>query len=182
MINSLKQRITSFGRDQSGLGTIEFVFVVPLFMFLFSLAFEFGIWQTRQTMLDHGLDRAVREVRVGKVAEPNHSDLIDMVCNFAGIIPDCDDQVRLQMFVADVDNIGTQLAGDFECRDRSEPDTEPLLEFVNTGENNQLMILRACALLDPFLPTFGIGRDIAEGNEGFYTLTASASYVLEPIN
>ena len=181
MLHVLKHQVGQFRRDETGLGTIEFVFVVPVFMFLFTMAFEFGIWHTRQTMLDHGLDRTVREVRVGKITEPNHGDLINEVCSFAGIIPDCANQLRLQMFVADVDNIAAQIGSDFECRDRTEPDTEPLLEFVNTGENNQLMLLRACALLDPFLPSFGIGKDIEEG-QGFYTLTATASYVLEPID
>lgn len=188
MLDSFKEQVARFRKDQHGMSTIEFAMVLPLFMFIFVTAFEFGMWQTRQTMLDHGLDRTVRLVRVGQIDEPKHGELITSVCSFATIIPDCANQLRLQMLIVDVDDIGTQVAAEFDCRNRSEPETDPLLEFTNTGENNQLMILRACALLDPFLPTWGIGNEVAHAGdnlvdgEGFYKLYASASYVLEPID
>lgn len=170
----------AFRRSEDGNATIEFCIFVPLFILLFTMAFEFGLWQTRQVLLDHGLDQTVRQVRLGMIEDPDHDTLIKAVCNHAGLIADCDNQVRLQMYAADVADLKNQVSTlGFECRDRSEPDSEPLTDFINTGENNQLMFLRACALFDPFLPSFGVGARISL-QEGYYAVVATSSYVMEP--
>lgn len=175
------------GRDrENGNTTIEFVLIFPVFILLFTMAFEFGIWQTRQVLLDHGLDRTARAVRLGTFEDPTHRELITSVCDAAGLIPDCDNQLRLQMLVVTPDDVREQILNtSFVCRDRmDETDSDPLVEFINTNENNNIMFLRACALFDPFLPTFGVGLDTVQSGEdgeaGFYTVVSTSSYVVEP--
>jgi len=169
----------NFRKSEDGNPTIEFCLMMPLFMLLFTMAWEFGIWQTRQVLLDHGLDQTVREVRIGRLVEPDHEDLVVAVCNHAGLIQDCKNQLRLEMFVADIEDLHTQISGTaVRCRDRSD-DADPFEETSGVGENNQLMFLRACALFDPILPMFGVGETIDDA-QGYYVVTSTASFVMEP--
>lgn len=177
--------IKQFLRQDKGTTTIEFVIVFPVFFLMFSFSIESGLLATRQVMLDHGLDRTVRDVRIGIVTDTSHENLIDVICEYATIIPDCSNQLRLQMFAGDIDGWdGTDLEVEYECRDRSEDESEPLTTFTNTGSNNELMFLRACALYDPMLLYVGLGEALTEGNGAelgdAYALVATSGYVMEP--
>ena len=127
------------------------------------------------------MNETVRQVRLGTIPDPKHATLIEEVCEVASIIPDCHNQLRLEMIPATVTSLNTaDITGDLQCRDRSVPDSDPLLAFTNTGGNNDLMVLRACALFDPLLPLLGIGKEIPKESGDAYALFAVTSYVLEP--
>jgi hypothetical protein len=69
------------------------------------------------------------------------------------------------------------------CIDRGAA-AQPVVEFTNGG-NNELMVLRACARIDPLLPTTGIGKAIVDNNSGSaaggsYALISTAAFVVEP--
>jgi len=55
----------------------------------------------------------------------------------------------------------------------------PVLNLT-AGGNNELMILRACVLFEPMLPTSGLGKAIPKESGGSYALVAVSSYVMEP--
>ncbi|WP_254441026.1 hypothetical protein [Ruegeria atlantica] len=64
-----------------------------------------------------------------------------------------------------------------DCTDRAEP-TKPVREFTN-GPANELMILRACAQVDPVFP----GSDMAVAlvsDGGVISLTSTTAFVQEP--
>lgn len=177
MIRSLRGRARRFVRAEDGNSTIEFVLVLPVFLTIFLMGYESGMLSTRHVMLERGLERTVREVRIGKIPSPTHDLLVTRICQYALLIPDCINQMRLEMVVRDP-RAWTPIATRASCVDRDE-EGKPVLTF-NTGLNNQLMVLRACALFDPMLPTSGLGKAIPEVKGGGYGLVATSSYVMEP--
>jgi hypothetical protein len=77
----------------------------------------------------------------------------------------------------------TNMDTDVDCIDHEE-DEQPPPRF-QAGIDNQMMILRACHLFEPFVSSFGLGQQVLgelipreSGNS--YRLVATASYVVEP--
>lgn len=166
-----------FRDSEDGNGTIEFVLVLPGFMLFFLSAYEGGVLSIRHVMLEHALDATVREVRLGVIPIPTHDLLTTRICEYATLIPDCSNQVRLEMVSRDPRN-WEAFSSEVACVDREE-EGDPVLNF-NPGLNNELMILRACVLFDPVIPTAALGKAIPKESQGAYALVATSSYVMEP--
>ncbi|MEL6838731.1 MAG: TadE/TadG family type IV pilus assembly protein [Pseudomonadota bacterium] len=182
----LRAKLRGFRKADDGVVTISFVIVFPVFMFFFLMTFESGIVNLRQVMLERGVDLAVRDIRIGTIQGTNNDrldeDIRKRVCEVAGVIPNCESQLRLEMIRRDVRN-WVPINSAVRCVDRSNPD-EPALQFDEYG-NNELMYLRACVRADPFLPTTGIGLRLAEDGAnaaaaGSYVFVSSAAFVIEP--
>lgn len=169
--------LRQFRRKEDGNSTLEFVLVLPAFLLLFTSAYEAGVLSTRHVMLEHGLDVVVRQIRIGAMPEPDHDMIRDAVCDSAGIIPECHANLRLEMLVRDPFN-WVAPPSQVSCVDREE-EGEPVLTFQGGG-NNQLMILRACSLFDPMIPTSGLGKAIPKESGGAYALVATSAFVMEP--
>lgn len=166
-----------FHRDEGGNGTIEFVIIVPVFIVIFLSTFELGMLMTRHVMLDRGLDMAVRGVRLGTIEPLTHDTFKDAICEGAAIIPDCVNQLKLEMRPLNPRNWGN-IPANVDCVDRDDP-AVPARTFV-TGVSNQLMVLRACALFNPYFPTTGLGASLPRQSGGAYALVSTSSFVIEP--
>ena len=177
LLASLAAGLRRFRRREDGNGTIEFVLVLPGFLLLFTSAYEGGVLSTRHVMLERGLDVTVREIRIGKIPFPTHENLVDRICDVASIIPDCTNQLRLEMINRNPRDWQT-VSRDVQCIDREEEGV-PVLN-PPSQDNNELMILRVCALFDPMIPTNGLGKEIPKESGGAYALVATSSYVMEP--
>ncbi len=172
-----RKTIRRFARSENGNATIEFVMMLPLALMIAFTSYETGMLSVRQVMLERGVDVVVRRVRIGAVPEPKHDDLKAAICEAALIIPDCVNQVRLEMVIRNA-RAWTPMKAQPDCIDREETGV-PLNNFT-TGGNNQLMILRVCALYDPVMPNAIIGASIPKKSGGAYALTATSSFVMEP--
>lgn len=170
-------RLRRFGRDQSGSATLDFAMMAPAVILLFTSGLESGVLSTRHVMLEAALDTTVRDVRIGRIPSPTHDILVDRICQIATIIPDCVNNVRLEMMPRDPKNWVAPLDA-VMCVDRADQG-DPVLNF-NSGLNNEMMVLRACALFDPMLPTTGLGKEIPKKSGGAYALVATSAYVMEP--
>ncbi|MCG3268875.1 TadE/TadG family type IV pilus assembly protein [Yoonia sp. I 8.24] len=183
MMMRLRKWVRTFVADDSGVVTVEFLIVFPIFFGFFLMTYEMGIISVRNVMLERGIDMAVREVRIGVMAEPTSALLKESICDYAKILPDCENQLELEMLVRDV-RAWVDIPTDVACVDRSVV-TQAAVEFSNLG-NNDIVFLRACIRIDPMLPTTGIGKAIVDAAEGddaagsSYALIASASFVVEP--
>jgi Flp pilus assembly protein TadG len=147
-------------RDESGVTTIEFVIVFPIFFGFFLMSVESGLIAVRHVMLERGVDITVREVRLGNIANPTRQQLRESVCEVAGVIPDCLNRIEIEMTRMD-----PTVQSDWDNYD-------PFAECVDLGNmgsstavidpvaNNQLMIIRTCARINPFLPTSILGKAI----------------------
>lgn len=177
MTRSVLHFLRRFRRSETGSGTIEFAIMVPVMLGLCLSAIELGILLTRQVMLDRGLDLAVRAVRIGAMPVVDHDTLKAAICEGAVIIPDCENQIKLEMRPVSP-RAWANLPLQADCIDR-EDDALPVRTFV-PGQENDLMILRACTLFDPFFPTTGLGAAIPKESGGAYALLSTTSYVVEP--
>ena len=173
----LKRLLRRFRKSEDGSATVEFVIIFPIFMFLFASCFELGTIMLRQTMLDRGIDMTVRQVRLGVVPIVTHDTLKDMICDRAAILPNCNTQLKLEMRVIDP-RAWVNMPATADCIDRADLNL-PALNF-QTGLPNQMMILRACHLFDPYFPTFGLGEFVPRQSGDAYALISTSSYVVEP--
>ncbi len=175
---SLFARLRPFGKNEDGSATLEFVIRFSAIWMLFTISIESGTLSLRHVMLERGLDLAVREVRLGIMPDPTHDKLVQRTCDFAPLLPNCLASVRLEMVAANP-RAFVAPAANVPCIDRAASGT--LSVNLPAGANNQLMILRVCALFEPMLPFAALGRTLVEngiGNE--YALVATSSYVMEP--
>lgn len=167
-----------FRREETASATLEFALMLPLMMILFFSTIELGILLTRRVMLERGVDLAVRQVRIGAMDPVTHEDLVDAICTGAGIIPDCRNQLKLEMVRREVRSWhGFDQGAD--CIDRADDEPQPPRSF-EPGMQNELIVLRACSLFDPFFPTTGLGASLPRQSGGAYAIVSMTSYVVEP--
>lgn len=181
MKQTLKSALHRFRYDESGVVTVQFVIIFPVFFFFFLMTYEHGVIAVRNVMLERGVDMAVRDVRIGTMVNPTGELLRKRICDVAGIIPDCENQMQIEMDTRDPRN-WVAIPSQVNCIDRSVTE-RPVVKFVSGG-SNRLVYIRACIRINPMLPTTGIGKAIVDrGNAasgGSYALVASSAYVVEP--
>lgn len=164
-------------RSDAGTATVEFAIIFPFYVTLFLTTVELGMINFRHSMLERGLDMAVRDVRLGTGSNPSHDDIKDLICNFSGVLPDCTNSLRLEMIRVDPRNYVTPGAT-ADCIDHSET-SNPLREFTN-GSANEMMLLRACFVFSPIFPTSGLGYALVKDGAGNSAMVASSAFVQEP--
>ncbi|WP_294608472.1 TadE/TadG family type IV pilus assembly protein [Roseovarius sp.] len=178
----MKRRLTNllraFMRDDSGTASMEFVMVVPLFFVLLLFSVELGFVTLRATMLERGLDIAVREIRLGTGTVPTHDETKAIICERAIIITNCAEKLQLEMVPNDLRNY-TALSDTPDCTDNTEP-TKPVRAFI-PGVENQLMVLRACVKFEPIFPNAVLGAALAKDSSGEAAIVATTAFVQEPL-
>jgi Flp pilus assembly pilin Flp len=173
-----------FRRSEDGTVTVEFALILPIMFAIFLATFELGMLLTRQVMLDRGVDLAVRAVRLGALdpalfptPAAMHDALKRGICQGAVMIPDCENNIRLEMRALNPRGLVNIPLG-ADCIDRADPG-RPLRDF-QAGFSNQLMILRACTLYDPYMPTSGLGAALIDNQTGAFAMVSMSSFVIEP--
>ncbi len=176
---TIGKALRRFVRNEDGGLSVEFALVFPALIFLTLSSFELGMVMLRNAMLDRGVDKSVRAVKIDTSSTINVDVLRQSICDNAGIIPDCMNQLRIEMRMVDLRN-WQDLPATYSCNDRSLT-TQPLSKFTPGGAND-VMILRVCALFEPIFPTTApfLFRP-PEHNGGAYALTASNAFVMEPV-
>lgn len=165
-----------FGPDETGTATIEFVILFPVFLSLLLMAVELSIVTARATMLERGTDLVVRDIRLNTGNVPSYETIRDRICQRSLIIPNCAAQLRVEMQSLPA-NQWSAIDTRPRCINRAEP-VDPNDGF-RPGLENQLMILRVCALFDPVFPTSGLGYRI-QNPDGDYAIRSTSAFVNEP--
>ncbi|MEB8387437.1 pilus assembly protein [Rhodobacteraceae bacterium KMM 6894] len=178
MIKYIKQGLRRFNREEDGLVSAEFMLVFPLFMALMVMSLELSMITLRHSMLERGLDMAVRDIRLGTGTDPSHDAIKERICEEAYVISDCTENLRLQMIPTDMRNL-TTLGDELECTDKAEEGVQ-VLDFT-PGQQNQLMFLRACAKYDPIFPTWQLARALSKDTSGQVKIVAMSAFVQEPL-
>lgn len=163
--------------EDNGNTTIEFVMLFPLFITIFLSSVEAGVLMTRQIMLDRALDMSVRDLRLGAIPDLDHDTLKQRICDDTLIIPDCLDTVLLELRPVST-NTWEPLNAAATCVERDE-EIQPVTQFINGGDS-EMMIVRACAVFDPFFPGTGLGLRLPKDASGAYGLIATSAFVNEP--
>jgi len=164
-------------RRENGNATIEFVFLFPMLIMLFLVVFETGLLMTRGVMLDRAVDISMRQLRLGTLSPMSADGLKNSICANTVIIPDCGNVVLIELRPISK-TTWTPLSGATTCVNRSE-DVQPVLQFQN-GLQNEMMLVRVCAVLNPFFPGTGLAAQMQLDSNGDYALVAMSAYVNEP--
>jgi Flp pilus assembly protein TadG len=168
-------------RDDRGNASIEFVFMFPLIFGLFLASFEAGYMALRSTMLERALDQTVRDLRLGNLRSASVDALRESLCNRTDMFPDCRNSVTLELTRI---NAGfSNLPGVSEPCARRNPQIVAGTDgdIVDTGVENEMMVVRACMVTDALFPTafMGVNSALADA-DGTYALVATAAFVNEP--
>lgn len=177
MIGRFANRLKQFWRREDGVSSIEFVILFPIYISVFGSAFEAGLLNTRYAMLERAVDLAVRDLRLGVDPTPTHAELVSSICNYAGVIPDCDNALHVEL-----ENISTTdwtfRTGAVQCVDRDE-NIKPVVNFTGGGLN-ALMLVTVCAAIEPMVPISALGMKLPKINSTDYALVAMSAFVNEP--
>lgn len=174
----LRMTVRRFFRDDAGNASIEFCILFPAFLFVMLASIESGLMMTRNVVLERSVDIAVRDLRLG-ATEPDFDALKARICENALIMKDCDK--RLQMELRPVSTTTFNIpATNPNCRD-VKSNIEPIKDTTWIGGgNNELMIVRVCALFDPILAPSAIALKMPTDGNGNFALVAKTAFVNEP--
>ena len=172
----LRRLMRRLGVSETGSASVEFVIVVPVFLAIFMSSFESGLLTLRHAMLERAVDISVRNLRLGLWANPTPEVLRDAICANAVIIPDCQEVLLLELIPVDM-TTWTMPPVAAACINRDE-EIQPLTQF-NPGAQNQVMLVKACAIYDPIFPFTGIGLQLVR-DDGGYAIAASSVFANEP--
>lgn len=173
----LRRLLTGFRRREDGSATVEFAILFMPFMVLLASTYEIGMANVRHVMLERGTDLAVRQIRLNTGAAPTKDEIRLMVCNGAGIIPDCMNVLEIELQSIDKAT-WTMPPVQASCVDRNEA-IQPVVKYTN-GQQNEMMMIRFCAVIDPMFPSFGLGYTMPKDASGGYRLVSMTAFVNEP--
>ncbi len=177
MIRVFPRFFTRFRRSENGHATVEFAITFPAMLFMLLSGVELGFVTLHHAALERAMDMTVRDIRLGTGTAPQHDEIKDRICTRAGFIEDCSENLRLEMVQVDP-RAWSEFSSDVDCTDKSE-EVAPVRSFVN-GQSNELMLLRACAKIDPIFPTTGLGENMVKDGAGQYSLVSISAFVQEP--
>lgn len=164
-------------RHEEGNATIEFAIIFPALMVLFLMVVETGVLMIRGVMLDRAVDISMRDLRLGTLTPMTHDGLKTSICENSVIIQNCDEVILIELRPVSTAT-WTPLSGPTTCVDRSQV-VQPVLDFI-AGSQNEMMLVRVCAVFDPFFPSSQLAAQIKMDDQGGYALVAMSAYVNEP--
>lgn len=177
----IPKRLRRFARDEQGNAVVEYVIMLPLVLGMFFFSFESGYMVLRAAMLERSLDMTVRDLRIGLLRNPTVEFLHQRLCSRTDMFDDCENSVTLEL--TRVNSTFTNLpAVDATCV-RRDPEIVAGTDSprVDTGEENELMVVRACLVVDAMFPGTFLGVSAALSKaDGTYALVATSAFVNEP--
>jgi Flp pilus assembly protein TadG len=179
MISRLAKFLRGKRREEDGNATIEFVILFPAFLAVFMSAYESGMMMVRNVMLERSVDLAVRDLRLGQPTPPTFEEFKTAICDQALIIQDCMNVVQVQLEPVSLTTFAP-LNGDARCIDEGSTIEPRDATTYSSGVNNELMLVRVCALFDPFFPGTTLGMQMPDTGYGQYALVATTAFVNEP--
>lgn len=173
----LSRIIRQLIKSEKGAASVELVIVFPFFLGVFLSSFDVAMMNLRAVTLERATDIVVRDIRLSSGATLDHDDVRTDICAEAFMIPDCLNALRIELQPVDMAT-WTGMTTGLDCVDRTE-EVQPLVRFRN-GQQNELMLIRVCAVVDPFFPGIGVGRTMPKDESGGYQIIASSAFVNEP--
>ncbi|MEO1324929.1 MAG: TadE/TadG family type IV pilus assembly protein [Pseudomonadota bacterium] len=171
-----------FASDNEGSSTVEFVIFFPFLIALCFAGVEFGWLMTRFMIVERSVDVAMREVRLGGIQNPTYDELRDRICDTAGIIATCEQNLVLTTQV--IPTGGSVDPTPAPCFDRLATEEE-LEDFNpadghNTGGATSMVVIKICAVVDPILknPVYDVLLGFDES--GGFRIRTTTAFLHEP--
>ncbi|MBO9467703.1 pilus assembly protein [Tropicibacter sp. R15_0] len=178
MMCSIKQFTRRFQKEEDGNATVEFAVYFTVFFLILAAAVEIAYINLRHAMLERGVDLATREIRLATGHIPDYSEVRTKICEEATVLDACESNLRLEMVQVDPRDFNATAPNDTDCQNAAE-DPRPVRNFVH-GQDNQLMLIRACLKYKPMMPTTAIGKELNLDDYGYAQLIVTSAFVQEP--
>lgn len=177
--------VRTLARQEEGTASIEFVILVPIFVYVMVASIEASLLMARATFLDRGLDLAVRELRLSTAAPPSFEDFKAVVCTHAALFGEgCVDALQVELQPVNTDDWAL-LDPEIRCADRDAPIaplTETNPDHYRTGADSSLMVIRACMAVDLIAPNYALGALLPRDDQGGTHLVSLSAFVQEPVS
>jgi hypothetical protein len=164
---------------EDGAVTIEFLVMFPAALLIMFVAGESAAVSIRKTNLDRALEMTIREVRLGIVKNPTAASLRSTICQRMNNPNNCSNDLTLEMNV--VNTLTTNMpvpSLTATCVNRSAAiNTQP---NFNAGAANQLVLVRACYVIDVMFPTSVASATVADSIGTEHRLISTTAFVNEP--
>ncbi len=172
-----KPRRKSWLRREDGSATIEFVILFPIIMTLFLSSVEVSVFVARAALLDRAVDINVRALRLGIMSPMTADELKRRICEDALILSDCENAMMIELVPISTET--WQFPPDqITCVER-DANIQPVVDFIAGGQN-EIMLVRACAVLNPFFGSTPFVLGMPLDASGGYAIAATSIFVNEP--
>lgn len=163
--------------SEKGAASVEFVIVFPFFLGVFLSAYDVAMMNMRAVMVERAMDIVVRKIRLSGGTTLDYDLVKSDICSIASMIPDCENALKIELIAVNTTS-WNGLQHRPSCIDRRAA-IQPVGQFEN-GQENELMLMRLCAVVDPVFPGIGVGRTMPKDASGGYQIIATAAFVNEP--
>lgn len=177
-MTGIRRLIRDFVRDDRATATIEFVIMFPVVIALFVAVFESGMILTRQVLMERSLDEAVRLLRLAQGLTLSANDIEEAICRNTRAIPNCNNVLVVDLRRIDRSTYDIPTP-DVTCVNRNDM-TLNLNNSFQQGQDNELILIRTCAVVDRILPFSGFGLNLVRDDTGGLHMTAASVFVNEP--
>lgn len=174
LLNALRR----FSLKEAGTATVEFVIAVPIVLAMLFSSIDFGAVMLRQVFLDRAVDMAVREVMLGNVPSSGIDTMRADICAGTILIADCEASLTIELRPINT-NTWAGLNTPAQCINRS-ANIAPVLTFNPSPGNQDLMLVRVCASVDPFITWTGMILGLNQNAGGDYLLVSMGAFTNEP--
>lgn len=178
MMLYIKQFARRFQKEEDGNATVEFAVYFTIFFLILAAAVELAYINMRHAMLERGLDLSTRDIRLSTGHIPSYEEVRTKICTKAAILDDCENNLRLEMVQVDPRSFSSTAPHDTDCQNAAE-DPRPVRSFVH-GQDNEIMLIRACLKYKPMMPTTAIGKELNLDEYGYAQLIVTSAFVQEP--
>ena len=165
------------GLSENGAASVELVIVFPFFVSVFLSSYDVAMMNMRAVMMEQAMDKVVRSIRLSSGAALDYDEILEDICEDAYLVPNCLEALRIEMTPVSTET-WAGMETEVDCVKRDEP-IQPVVRFSN-GLENELMLIRICAIVDPVFPGVGVGRTMPKDETGGYKIIASSAFVNEP--
>ncbi|KUF09254.1 TadE/TadG family type IV pilus assembly protein [Pseudoponticoccus marisrubri] len=177
MISRLISFAKRFRKEEDGNATVEFAVYFTIFFMILAAGVEIAFINLRHAMLERGVDLATRDIRLSTGHVPSYEEVRDKICTEATILDVCGDNLRVEMVQVEPRDLSAAPV-DADCIN-AQQDPRPVRNFV-AGQDNDLMLIRACLKYKPMMPTTSIGKELNLDDEGYAQLVVTSAFVQEP--
>lgn len=170
----MRKMLRRFIGEERAAVLAEFAIAFPLFFTFFVGSLELTYMLVRTTMFERSLDLIVRDLRLGSFGTRPNIDVLfleDQFCSRTTLFPDCQESITLEL--TQIDQTTWAMPGPRTPCARRDPDLRAGRdgETVNVGNENELVLIRACMVVESITPLDSLVD---------YTLVASSVFVNEP--
>lgn len=170
---NLRRHLRAFLRNESAVVAAEWAIAFPVYFAMFLWSMEVTYMMTRTSMLERSLDVVIRDLRLGRLGtqNPTVQFLEERVCSRTTLFPDCMESLAMEFTIVNQTTFAMPNT-DLPCVVRTpEIKAGRTAQTYNVGTANELMVVRACMLVNTIMPFDG---------PIIYRLNAASAFVNEP--